>query len=139
MKLFAKPILICNSYQLHVWCDQGPFLGLRGFHYAMLCHCSLHNVNLGVAQDANGSTLFCDFNKETSAQVFQAMLPENTCCSTNLCESAKDVLGGEWIFWRPGCPFLAQALGGCLSRFQGIPKGAGDCLFPNQVRAKFCS
>ena len=35
----------------------GPFLGLRCFDFTMLCHCSLHNVNLGVAQDATGSTL----------------------------------------------------------------------------------
>ena len=35
----------------------GPLLGLRKFHVSMLCHCSLHNVNLGIAQDANGSTL----------------------------------------------------------------------------------
>ncbi|CAE7469344.1 unnamed protein product [Symbiodinium sp. CCMP2592] len=35
----------------------GPLLGLQCFDVAMLCHCSLHNVNLGVAQDATGSTL----------------------------------------------------------------------------------
>ena len=35
----------------------GPLVGLKLFHMTMLCHCSLHNVNLGICQDATGSTL----------------------------------------------------------------------------------
>lgn len=35
----------------------GPLIGLPMFHMTMLCHCSLHNVNLGICQDATGSTL----------------------------------------------------------------------------------
>ena len=41
--------------------NKGPLLGLRSFHFSMLCHCSLHNVNLGLAQDATGSTLIPGF------------------------------------------------------------------------------
>ena len=37
--------------------DSGPLVGLKNFHVSMLAHCSLHNVNLGVCQDATGSTL----------------------------------------------------------------------------------
>ena len=54
-------ISICSmSYMQtahYIFAAPGPYIGLKNFHYSMLAHCSLHNVNLGVCQDATGSTL----------------------------------------------------------------------------------
>ena len=37
--------------------NRGPLLELRAFHFGMIQHCSLHNVNLGLAYTANGGAL----------------------------------------------------------------------------------
>lgn len=49
---------LCNMCKSICW---GPLILLPHFHYSMIRHCSMHNINLGFAQVACGSALFPGF------------------------------------------------------------------------------
>lgn len=74
LRSFCVVIFLLRFSQKLIECNiQGPLILLPKFHYTMIRHCSMRNINLGILGVANGSSLLLDSN-QLQFQTFESNL-----------------------------------------------------------------
>ena len=124
-----------------IFIRSGPLILLPKFHYSMVRHCSMHNVNLGIAAVANGSALLLIWNSspffwQLFGITWVIMINPSFPMNQSWFEASIDT---TWILWRSCNSVCSWPFGDSIQRLQSLVCHEQNSVFTDSIHVASCN